>query len=310
MSHSASEVVETQFAAGRPPPSRTDVTDWNIPRPEAGGVAQIVIEGPPPWRRWRGVAVLAAAGLPALLLGDVAAAAPGIGGTVSLQGPVEPAPPEPAAPAVAPTTDPPPAAGTPAPADERDATVGLDAGWAALVDRKLRLTLADEGSVRCHLLGLQGPSLVCARMPDGLVFTVERSRVSHVYVEQGPRAEPPGPAREHGDRPVFDGTGMIVSGIVATTVGGALAIATAGMAAYCMSYTYTGPYYSYSGGLCPYYTIPLGVLSAAGLGAGVPLIIMGKKRKKAIAARAQPPTLGASASKTRHGVAGTVTIRF
>lgn len=168
-----------------------------------------------------------------------------------------------------------------------------DAIWSALRDRHVVLTLADGSSFRGTVLSVTDGVLVCARQEDGLMLLINAAQVTAVHVEGLPAAaKPPRPQ---------NGQGLIVMGSIATAIGGALAIATVAVAGSCMS-----GYYNY---ICPYYTLPLGVVGAVNLAVGIPLLATGL-RKRAAARDAEGPAVSAFVAPGRNGVMGGVGLRF
>jgi hypothetical protein len=168
--------------------------------------------------------------------------------------------------------------------------------WDGLRDRQVVLSLADGASFRGTVLSATEGVLVCARESDGLVVVVELAQITAVHVEGLPGA--PGQPRPQ------NGQGSIVFGSIATAVGGALAVATVAMASSCASSSYYG--YAY---LCPYYTVPLGVVGVVNLAVGIPLLATGLRKRAALREKTAPE-MSAFVLPGRTGVMGGVGIRF
>jgi hypothetical protein len=164
--------------------------------------------------------------------------------------------------------------------------------WEALVQRSVVLTLADGLVFRGTVLSVTNGVLVCARELDGLLVFVDPAQISSVEVEGLPGTTPKQPA---------NGRGMIITGAIATAIGGLTAIGAVLVGVACHE--------SYADGyLCPYYTVPIGAVSAVSLAVGIPVLAVGlHKRKKA---REAAPTLSAVVAPNRTGGMVGVGVRF
>ncbi|HVH99771.1 MAG TPA: hypothetical protein VM869_13710 [Enhygromyxa sp.] len=175
--------------------------------------------------------------------------------------------------------------------------VTSDTIWDGLRDRNVVLSLADGSSFRGTVLSASEGVLVCAREADGLVVTINAAEVTSVHVEGLP--EPSAKPKPQ------NGQGLIVFGSIATAIGGALAVATVAVAGSCATEDYYGNTY-----ICPYYTIPIGVVSVVNLAVGIPLLATGL-RKRAAAREAEQPAVSAFVAPGRNGgVMSGVGLRF
>jgi hypothetical protein len=170
--------------------------------------------------------------------------------------------------------------------------------WEALVQRSVVLTLADGLTFRGTVLSVNADVLVCARELDGLMVVVDTAQISFVHVE----ALPGTPAAKQ----PATGRGRIIMGSIATAIGGVMALGTLAMGAVCADI-----YDAYDGYICPYYTIPLGAVSAVSLAVGIPVLAAGlHKRKKTRAASEGAPTVSAFLAPGRNGAMAGVGVRF
>ncbi|MFV8752169.1 hypothetical protein ACNOYE_16600 [Nannocystaceae bacterium ST9] len=142
--------------------------------------------------------------------------------------------------------------------------------WDALTDHRVVLTMTDGLVLRVTVLRLSEGVVVCARELDGLVVLVDPAKVASVRVEELPGAPAPKPQT---------GQGMIVFGTIATTIGGALGLATLVVGAVCID--------AYDGYPCPYATLPLGVASVVNLAVGIPFLVTGLRKRKQYRAKMQ-----------------------
>ena len=166
----------------------------------------------------------------------------------------------------------------------------------ALRDRRVVLILADGSSFRGTVLGASETALICAREADGLVVAISTAELTAVRVEGLPDA-PAKPKQQNGQ-------GLIVLGSIATAIGGALTIAAAGVAGSCATDDYYGGTY-----ICPYITLPLGIVGVANLAAGIPMLATGL-RKRAAARKAEGPAVSAFVLPGRSGVMAGMGLRF
>jgi hypothetical protein len=136
--------------------------------------------------------------------------------------------------------------------------------WDGLVERSVVLTLADGQTFRGTVLSVSNDMLVCARELDGLMVVVDTTQISAVHVD----ALPGTPAAK---KPP-NGQGSIIMGSIATAIGGVMTLGTLVVGATCID--------SYDGYLCPYYTVPLGVVSVVSLAVGIPVLATGLVKRK------------------------------
>lgn len=175
--------------------------------------------------------------------------------------------------------------------------------WEALVQRRVVLTLADGSLFRGTVLSVTNGVLVCARELDGLMVFVDPAQISSVEVEGLPgTAAPKQPA---------NGQGMIITGAIATAIGGLTAIGTLLMGLACDgSHGYDGAYGGYD--ICPYYMVPVGAVSAVSLSVGIPVLAVGlhRRKKSREAAQRSAPTVSAVVAPNRAGGMVGVAVRF
>jgi hypothetical protein len=317
------------------------VVHWNFRSREPGHLALATLDADGLPRPGRGLTLVAAL-LPLALAPTTALAAPGIGGALPvLHAPAKPAgekktepagekkaepagekdeeatgeaegegtAPAPTAAAVDPNTG--PDAKTEAPRVDASGTASATSGvWSALVGSDVRLTLADGTVFSGRLLGVHDNVLIAARDGDDLVVAVDPAQVKQANVvtsrgDDRPRVLPRAP-----------GTGLLVGGAVMTAVAGGLLLAGIGAGAYCGAYG-GGYYYTYYGGgsgggddSCWQYWVPMVVPAAALAGGGIPMIIIGKRKRDQWKKQVGVAQLAPKLTRTRRGWTGGITLRF
>jgi hypothetical protein len=297
-----------------------EVIYWNFRETDTGYLALTTVDRDGLPRPSRGLTLVAAL-LPLTVLPTTALAAPGTGGTLPvLAAPAEapkakaapaedPVAPAPTGAAVDPSKGPDTATAAPIVHPSGAAAGPTPAGiWGALIGSDIRLTMKDGSSLEGRLLGVHGSVLVAARVTDGLVVAIDQGQVAQANAltpvrEKGPRVMPP--AR---------GTGLLVGGAIMTAVAGGLLIGGIAAGAYCARYDTN--YYSYYGGTtggddgCWYYWVPLVVPAAALAAGGIPMIVIGKKRRDAWKKQVEVATITPGVRRTRTGWTGALTLRF
>lgn len=315
--------VETQTGA---------VVNWNFRREDRGYLALATLDEhgvPRPSRRLTLVAAL----LPLTLAPTTALAAPGVGGALPVLAPPadastkskrapqadkaagapasdvvsEGTAPAPTAAAVDPNTG--PDARTEAPRVDAPGPQPSGGGvWAALEGADVRLTLVDGSVFSGRLLGVHGAVLVAAREGDGLVVAIDQAQVKQANVvthddDGRPRVLPRAP-----------GTGLLVGGAIMTGVAGGLLLAGIAAGAYCAAYagSYYGYYGSYTRGEdnCWYYWVPFVVPGVALAGGGIPMIVIGKRKRDKWKKQVGVAQLAPKLTRSRRGWTGGITLRF
>jgi hypothetical protein len=94
-------------------------------------------------------------------------------------------------------------------------------------------------------------------------------------------------------------------GSIATAIGGVLTVAAAGVAGSCASDDYYG--YTY---ICPYITLPLGIVGVANLAAGIPMLTAGLRKRAAAREAAEAPAITGFVAPGRHGAMAGFGLRF
>ncbi len=214
--------------------------------------------------------------------------------------PSEPAPPEPTPPES--IISPEPAAEfevdpTPAPS-----TQGVpETLWQAMKDNDVKLMLP-SGSRRGRLAAVDGPEVVFIDAESGgRLYSIPKAQVMElrgiVNNNNGGRAN----GRPYGvpDPNLPSGTGFLAGGIIATSIGTPFLLSAAGVGLAC-------------GASCTSITLPLLVPAVLGLGAGIPMMVVGVRRKKAWnRSKIETARLSPSFGRTRHGSwTGSVSLRF
>jgi hypothetical protein len=167
--------------------------------------------------------------------------------------------------------------------------------WDGLRDHHVLLTLKDGTIFRGMVLGATSEVLTCAREGDGLMVLISINLVSTVHVEGLPTPKPP--------KSPPNGQGLIVFGSIATAIGGALTIAGAAVGAACATDSY------YPGYICPYYSLPLGIVGVVNLAVGIPLLVTGLK-KRAASRDPKNPAVSTFVLPGRSGAMAGVGLRF
>lgn len=305
---SSSELSIPAFDQGS---AKLKVRDWNLANEAPGYLALTSLDSRGRPQPRRGLTLVAAM-LPLTMMPATALAAPG-GGLPVLHQPAQTAADEQPEPAPAnvesTTTTPEPSDSvTIAPSSTGEPAPSMSGLWSALVGANVRLGLQDGSTFEGKLLGVHGTSLICARREDGLVVAVDQAQVVQANtVEDGRKGRRIVLPRERGN-------GLLVTGAVLTAIAGGLLITGLAGGLYCANDG--GYYYSYYGGggggpdNCNRYWVPFVVPGAALAGAGIPMIVIGDKRRKAWKKRAGVATLSPQVGKTRGGWSGGLSLRF
>jgi len=202
---------------------------------------------------------------------------------------------EPPAEAPAPETieAPPAEVERPANAETPSVDIGI---WQALVGTDLELTFEDGTTFAGRLLASHDDLLICARATDGLVVALDRGRVVQVNAVLASQP-PPATAQK-------TGTGLLIAGISLTALAGALVVGGIAMHAQCAATAY------YSAGYCAYYWIPFGIAAVATAGPGIPMLVIGKKRRKAWKQAQRTALIAPAVGLTRTAWTGGLRVRF
>ena len=179
------------------------------------------------------------------------------------------------------------------------APVVVDASiWEGLIDQLVVIQMKDGSTFRGTVLSVTNGVMVCARASDNLMVVVDPVQIETVNVEGLPGHPQP--------KKLPKGDGLIVMGSIATAIGGALSIATLVVGAVCIDNN-SGYGYTY---VCPYVTIPTGVVGVANLAAGIPMLVSGLRKRKAWRAAQEVPSVSAFVGPTRNGAMAGFGIRF
>jgi hypothetical protein len=167
--------------------------------------------------------------------------------------------------------------------------------WQALVGTDLKLTFEDQTTFEGRLLASHDDLLICARANDGLVVALDRGGVAQVnaVLDSAPPATPTQKT----------GTGLLIAGISLTALAGALVVGGIAMHASCAADTY-------STGYCWSYWIPFGIGTIATAGAGIPMLVIGKKRRKAWKQAQSTALVAPAIGRTRTAWTGGLRLRF
>jgi hypothetical protein len=96
----------------------------------------------------------------------------------------------------------------------------------------------------------------------------------------------------------------MVAGIALTALAGALIAGGIGVHAYCAATAY------YDAGYCWSYWIPFGIATVATAGAGIPMLVIGKKRRKAWKQANRTAHIVPAVGRTRTAWTGGLRVRF
>lgn len=174
--------------------------------------------------------------------------------------------------------------------------------WSLLEGEDVRVTLGNGSRVEGRLVAAQGDMVVLARGTDGKVVTFAHADVSQVNLKdtQSFGVRPP-----HQSSP--PGTGMLITGAVFTGVAGTLLLSSVAAGAYCGAFgSYS--YYGNNTG-CWRVWVPLLVSGILTSGAGIPMIVVGNRRRKAWRER-EYAELMTTVAPSRRGWTGGLTVRF
>ncbi|MEZ4380661.1 MAG: hypothetical protein R3A79_04910 [Nannocystaceae bacterium] len=177
-------------------------------------------------------------------------------------------------------------------------SVGVsEAHWQAMRGEEVKLMLP-QGPRQGRLVAVDGPEVIFVDYEgDGRLYSVPKAQVMELrgVVKQAFAA---GRERPYGvpDPTLPTGNGLIAGGSVATAIGGPFFLSAVVITGLCPS--------------CVSLTLPLFLPGIIGLGAGIPMLVKGVRRKRAwrqsaIASRLRPSFGGA-----RQGWTGSLTFRF
>jgi len=174
--------------------------------------------------------------------------------------------------------------------------------WQAMKGMEVKLMLP-TGSRRGRLAAVDGPEVVFVDHENGgRLYSIPKVQVMELrgVITSGMNGMNTGTGRPYGipDPNLPSGTGLIAGGVVATSIGSPFLLSAAVIGIICPS--------------CTSVTLPLLIPAVIGLGSGIPLLIYGKRRRKAWnQSKIQTARLTPSFGGTRHGGwTGSLTFRF
>jgi hypothetical protein len=161
----------------------------------------------------------------------------------------------------------------------------LDAAWEGVVGYDVVLTLASEQKIAGRITAVQDVTFTMIDRENGVVRVMRKVDVDQL------RVNVPGPL------PKKDGTGLLAGGGVLMAVGSPVFLSGVVFLGVCPS--------------CTYFHVPMLLVGGAAIGAGIPMLVRGTRRRQAANAARDgrwlpTPTISA----TRHGWTGGLRLRF
>ncbi|MCA9659533.1 MAG: hypothetical protein KC486_14395, partial [Myxococcales bacterium] len=177
------------------------------------------------------------------------------------------------------------------------ATGVSEAHWQAMRGEEVKLMLP-QGPRQGRLVAVDGPEIVFVDYEgDGRLYSVPKVQVMEIrgVVKRDFGA---GRDRPYGvpDPTLPTGNGLIAGGSVATAIGGPFFLSAVVLTGVCPS--------------CVSITLPLFIPGIIGLGAGIPMLVRGVRRRRAWRQSAITSRLRPSFGGTRQGWTGSLTFRF